>query len=120
MHHATRTTISRQSARISAHHTQCDTFSFFNLLTSDALLDTVERLLPAHRERLYPPTETLSMFLAQALSAIVPARTLLINPPFSGWQVGCPSAAPVLEPTAWLDSDCRLIWCPASPSTWAN
>jgi len=69
MHHATRTTISRQPARISAHRTQCDTFSFFNLLTSDALLDTVERLLPTHRERLYPPTETLSMFLAQALSA---------------------------------------------------
>ena len=69
MHHATRTTISRQPARISAHRTQCNTFSFFNLLTSDALLDTVERLLPTHRERLYPPTETLSMFLAQALSA---------------------------------------------------
>lgn len=69
MHHATRTTISQQPARISAHRTQCDTFSFFNLLTSDAMLDTVERLLPTHRERLYPPTETLSMFLAQALSA---------------------------------------------------
>ena len=69
MHHATCTIISRQPARISAHRTQCDTYSFFNLLTSDALLDTVERLLPTHRERLYPPTETLSMFLAQALSA---------------------------------------------------
>lgn len=29
----------------------------------------VETLLPAHRDRLYPPTETLSMFLSQALSA---------------------------------------------------
>ena len=28
----------------------------------------MEELLPDHRERLYPPTETLSMFLAQALS----------------------------------------------------
>ena len=42
---------------------------FFNLLTSDRWLDTVESLLPAHRERLFPPTETLSMFMAQALNA---------------------------------------------------
>ena len=33
------------------------------------MLDGVEELLPAHRERLFPPTETLSMFLAQVLSA---------------------------------------------------
>jgi hypothetical protein len=33
------------------------------------LLDKVDELLPEHRERLYPPTETLSMFLAQAMSA---------------------------------------------------
>jgi hypothetical protein len=31
-------------------------------------LDRVEALLPDHRERLFPPTETLSMFVAQALS----------------------------------------------------
>ena len=42
---------------------------FFNLLTSEGLLEHVEELLPKHRERLYPPTETLSMFLAQALDA---------------------------------------------------
>jgi hypothetical protein len=32
-------------------------------------LSWVEALLPEHRERLFPPTETLSLFLAQALSA---------------------------------------------------
>jgi hypothetical protein len=32
-------------------------------------LDEVEALLPEHRERLFPPTETLSMFLAQVLNA---------------------------------------------------
>jgi hypothetical protein len=47
------------------------------VLTSDALLDKVEELLPEHRERLYPPTETLSMFLAQAMSA--PANTSSIK-----------------------------------------
>jgi hypothetical protein len=33
------------------------------------MLDEVESHLPVHRERLLPPTETLAMFLAQALSA---------------------------------------------------
>jgi hypothetical protein len=42
---------------------------FFNQLTSPELLTTVDNLLPEHRERYYPPTETLSMFLAQALNA---------------------------------------------------
>jgi hypothetical protein len=46
-----------------------DAYAFFNLLTAPDLLDEVESLLPPHRERLFPPTETLSMFLAQALNA---------------------------------------------------
>ena len=45
----------------------CDSNALFNLLTSDALFDKVEQLLPEHRERLYTPTQTLSMFLTQAL-----------------------------------------------------
>ena len=43
--------------------------AFFNLLTGPDMLDEVELQLPEHRERLFPPTETLSMFLAQALDA---------------------------------------------------
>jgi hypothetical protein len=46
-----------------------DSYTFFNMLTGPELLDLVEPLLPEHRERLFPPTEALSMFLAQALSA---------------------------------------------------
>ncbi len=46
-----------------------DAYSFFNLLTSPELFEQVESLLPDHRERLFPPTETLSMFMAQAMSA---------------------------------------------------
>lgn len=42
---------------------------FFNLLTSPELLETVEALLPEYRERDYPPTVALSMFLSQILSA---------------------------------------------------
>ena len=45
-----------------------DAYGFFNLLTGPELLERVEWLLPEHRERVFPPTETLAMFLAQALS----------------------------------------------------
>jgi hypothetical protein len=41
---------------------------FFNILTGPELLETTERHLPEHRERLYPPTVTLSMFMRQALN----------------------------------------------------
>ena len=59
----------RQQRRVLAHAENTDSLGFFNLLTGPELLDDVEALLPDHRERLFPPTETLSMFLAQALSA---------------------------------------------------
>mgnify|MGYP007062908065 CR=1 FL=1 len=42
---------------------------FFNVLTSPQLLETTESVLPAHRERLYPPTVALSMFMRQVLEA---------------------------------------------------
>lgn len=43
--------------------------AFFNVLTSTELLGTTEALLPEYRERLYPPTVTLSMFMRQVLEA---------------------------------------------------
>ncbi len=58
-----------QHQRIQTYRTNSNSYSFFNLLTSNGFLDKLESLLPDHRERLYPPTETLSMFLAQAMSA---------------------------------------------------
>lgn len=67
---ATRTGTRTQQQRINAYRANSNSYSFFNLLTSDTLLEKVEALLPAvYRERLYPPTETLSLFLAQAMSA---------------------------------------------------
>jgi hypothetical protein len=60
---------SGQQARVSHHARNADSFAFFNLLTGPQLLDRVEAQLPGHRERTFPPTETLSMFLAQVLSA---------------------------------------------------
>jgi hypothetical protein len=66
--HINRSALSQQH-RLQRYASSSDAFSFFNLLTSPELLDTLESSLPEHRERLFPPTETLSMFLAQALHA---------------------------------------------------
>ena len=58
-----------QQRRVRAQVRDSDAYAFFNLLTGPELFDQVESLLPPHRERIFPPTETLSMFLSQALSA---------------------------------------------------
>jgi hypothetical protein len=67
--HATCISPILQRHRIKDYQLNSNSYGFFNLLTSDALLHKTEELLPEHRERLYPPTETLSMFLAQAMNA---------------------------------------------------
>jgi hypothetical protein len=54
--------LAKQAQKIDANH-------FFNLLTGPQLLEAVEAQLPDHRERHYPPTLTLSMFLGQVMSA---------------------------------------------------
>lgn len=55
--------------RIKALSNNSDSYDFFNLLTGPEMLSTVEDLLPEdYRERQFPPTETLSMFLAQAMN----------------------------------------------------
>jgi hypothetical protein len=69
MHDAIDSAHAQQQRRIRSQVGNSDAYSFFNLLTGPALFDKVESVLPQHRERKFPPTETLSMFLAQALSA---------------------------------------------------
>jgi len=66
--HPSQRPATQQQRRIENHVGNADSYAMFNLLTGPQLLDRVEALLPAHRERLFPPTETLSMFVAQALS----------------------------------------------------
>ena len=58
-----------QQLRIQHYAQHSDAYSFFNVLTGPALLSRVEDQLPTHRERSFPPTETLSMFLAQVLNS---------------------------------------------------
>ena len=67
--HPKRRACTHQQQRVRTHAANSDSYALFNLLTGPDLLDEVEAQLPEHRERLFPPTETLSMFLAQALSA---------------------------------------------------
>jgi hypothetical protein len=47
---------------------QVEAVDFFNVLTGAELLESTDSYLPEHRERLYPPTVTLSMFMKQALN----------------------------------------------------
>lgn len=72
-----RSAAARQQRRILNRVENADANGFFNLLTAPQLLTDVEALLPEHRERLFPPTETLSMFLAQALSADSSCRQMV-------------------------------------------
>ena len=68
MHPSVRTRV-HQRWRVRRQARANDAFAYFNVLTSPPLLSTVESLLPRHRERRFPPTETLSMFVSQVLSA---------------------------------------------------
>jgi hypothetical protein len=55
--------------RIQRHARSTPAVEFFNRLSSPQLLEITEALLPEHRERLYPPTVTLAMFIRQVLDA---------------------------------------------------
>jgi len=67
--HPKRNLCTPQQRRIRRHVQNSDAHTFFNLLTRPEMLGEVESLLPPYRERMFPPTETLSMFLTQTLSA---------------------------------------------------
>ncbi len=56
-----------QQKRVADQVRATDCYSFFNVLTGPELLELVDAQLPEHRERRYPPTVTLSLFLTQAL-----------------------------------------------------
>jgi hypothetical protein len=58
-----------QQLRVSKAYVTTDNLAFFNLLTSDEVLHELEDKLPEHRERVFLPTETLSLFLTQVMSS---------------------------------------------------
>ncbi len=59
----------QQQRHIRRHIHRSNAETFFHLLTRPELLGEGESLIPPHRTRLFPPTETLSLFVAPALSA---------------------------------------------------
>jgi len=67
--HPKRNLCAPQQRRIRRQVQNSDAHTFFNLLTRPEMLGEVESLLPPYRERMFPPTEPLSMFLTQTLSA---------------------------------------------------
>lgn len=58
----------QHAKRVNHRVREIEAVDFFNLLTGPALLEMTDSYLPEHRERLYPPTVTLSMFMMQALN----------------------------------------------------
>jgi hypothetical protein len=62
--------LSQQHAKhISRSVHEVEAVNFFNLLAGPELLEMTDSLLPEHRDRLYPPTLALSMFMKQSLAA---------------------------------------------------
>ena len=66
--HTSQKRVHSQQKHIAHHAQKTNAYTFFNILTNPQLLDVVEQHLPPHRERLYTPTTTLSLFLAQAMN----------------------------------------------------
>ncbi len=91
MSHCNRPLLSQQR-RLAKQVQKIDANHFFNLLTGLRLLEVVEAQLPEHRERHYPPTLTLSMFLGQCRSADDSCQNTvneaLVNRLLSGMSVG--------------------------------
>lgn len=67
--HPTQASRQHQQLRIQKHRSATDLNSFHSILSSDLLADEISTLTPEYRDRVYPPTKVLSMFLTQAMSA---------------------------------------------------
>lgn len=78
---------------------------FFNVLTGPELLQVTEAALPEHRERLYPPTVTLAMFVRQALAAD-PSCQRAVN----GWAA-CRAAEGLSIQSVRTGGYCRARQC---------
>lgn len=59
--------VAQQRNRIDKLKERTDAVSIFNILTGPELFDVLQSHLPEHRERNFPPTVTLAMFINQVL-----------------------------------------------------
>ena len=84
---------------------------FFNALTGPQLLQTTEAYLPEHRERLYPPTVTLAMFMRQALDEDGSCQRAVNGWRRNAWLKGCGPTRWIPAPTVGRDRGYRWRWC---------
>ena len=82
-----------QQSQIQKYSQSSTPHTLFNQLTSPELLSTVEDLLPEHRERRFPPTETLSMFLAQVMNADSSCQNIVNETALTRAIYGLPSCS---------------------------
>ncbi len=69
MNASSKTNRTQQHLRVRTYANDMAAGDFFEALTSAELTPILEKVLPAHRDRLYGPVQTLSMFLPQVISA---------------------------------------------------
>jgi len=91
----------QHQSRIGGRAERLEAVDFFNALTGPELLEKTEALLPEHREREYPPTVALSMFLKQALSQDRSCQRAV-----NGWIAQC-VAEGLPPPSARTGGYCR-------------
>jgi|GEM_PF-2710910 len=109
-----------QQQRIHHFSSSIDSLEYFNLLTSDKLVKEVEALLPDHRERVFPPTETRSLFLAQVMSPDQSCQQTVNQAAIDRLAIGCLPAARTRVPTAKRDSACHKNLSHISRGFWAH
>ena len=97
----------QQQRRVQRHAERADAVTMFNLLTGPQLLERVDAALPEHRERLYPPTETLSMFVTQVLSADGSCQQAVDAAQVRRLIADCNQAVPTPAPIARHARVCR-------------
>jgi hypothetical protein len=107
-----------------------DSLTFVNLLTSGEILDELEQNLPEHRERVLPPTKTLSLFLTQVMSSDQSCQQvvngaaiarLAMGPPACSTSTGAHCKARQRLPIDLVSSTCRSPGeqlCAQVPDQW--
>ena len=109
-----------QQQRIHHFSSNIDSLEYFNLLTSDELAKEVQALLPDHRERVFPPIETRSLFLAQVMSPDQSCQQTVNQAAIDRLAIGCLPAARTRAPTAKRGSACHKKLSHISRRFWAH
>ena len=106
-----------QQQRIHHFSSNIDSLEYFNLLTSDELAKEVQALLPDHRERVFPPIETRSLFLAQVMSPDQSCQQTVNQAAIDRLAIGClPAARELLSKVVFQHLNQAATWSTAFTS----